>query len=182
MTAEDEIGIDVACARWNDTLPGCQALSHVAAVAAVAAARTEPGSPIFPLGARSVEASIMLTDDAAVRELNRDYRGKDAPTNVLSFSALEDEDGSMPDRITLPEGAPVVLGDVVVALETTVGEAAAEGKSTADHLSHLIVHGILHLLGCRHETETEAEYMEGLETRILREMGIADPYSRAEGK
>lgn len=123
----------------------------------------------FPEAA--VEVSVVLADDAQVRILNRDFRGKDRPTNVLSFPSGDDA-GPMPGR-------PVLLGDVVVALETTTREAVAEGKTVGDHLAHLVVHGTLHLLGYDHEAEAEAEAMEELETELLAGLGIADPY-RAE--
>jgi probable rRNA maturation factor len=109
-----------------------------------------------------------------VRTLNRDWRGKDRPTNVLSFAALDDVS---PDRPPLTSGEPLLLGDIVLAFETVAAEAAAGGKPFADHLRHLLVHGLLHLLGYDHETdEEEAQRMEALETRILAGFGIPDPY------
>lgn len=107
--------------------------------------------------------TILLTGDPAIRRLNREFRGKDKPTNVLSFPAPAN-----------PEGH---LGDVAMAYGVTATEAAASGKSLADHASHLAVHGVLHLLGYDHETEAEAAIMEPLETAILAELGIADPYA-----
>lgn len=106
--------------------------------------------------------TILLTDDPAIRRLNRDFRGKDAPTNVLSFPAPAN-----------PEG---YLGDIAMAHGVTVREAEAAGKRLSDHAVHLAVHGVLHLLGYDHETEAEAAIMEPLETAILAELGIADPY------
>ena len=116
------------------------------------------------------EVSVLLADDARVRELNRDWRSKDKPTNVLSFPAWEP--GS-----PLPAEGPLPLGDIVVALETVLREAAAEGKTPEAHLAHLVVHGTLHLLGHDHEAEDEAERMETLEVRALATLGIADPYA-----
>lgn len=113
------------------------------------------------------ELSILLSDDEEVRGLNRDYRGKDRPTNVLSFPA---EDAGGPGR-------PRLLGDVVLSLGTLRREAASQSKPLEDHLCHLAVHGILHLLGYDHESETQAEAMEALETEILDSLGIADPYA-----
>jgi probable rRNA maturation factor len=115
-----------------------------------------------------VEVSVLLTDDAQVRTLNRTWRGKDSPTNVLSFPS---EPGHPPQP-----GLPVLLGDIAVALETTCREAEAEGKPVADHLTHLLVHGALHLLGWDHEEDAAAERMEALETEILAGLGVADPY------
>ena len=115
----------------------------------------------------------MLTDDAAVRALNAQWRGKDRPTNVLSFPA------ATPDEIARARagGPPLLLGDVVLALETCRREAAEQGKPLADHVAHLVVHGVLHLLGHDHEDDAEADRMERLETAILAELGIADPYA-----
>ncbi len=118
-----------------------------------------------------MEMALVLADDARVRELNRDYRGQDKPTNVLSFASLDDEDAPQ------PEDGPILLGDVIVAYETTVAEAAAEGKTLTNHLSHLVVHGVLHLLGYDHMEDGEAEEMEELETAILAGLGIPDPYA-----
>ncbi|MGO8737507.1 rRNA maturation RNase YbeY [Rhodoblastus sp.] len=114
--------------------------------------------------AQSAEVSLLFCDDARMRVLNRDFRGKDKPTNVLSFPG--------PD---LPEPAPV-LGDIALGYETVAREAQQQGKSFADHARHMIVHGFLHLLGYDHETEAEAAEMEAMEIRILQSFGIANPY------
>jgi probable rRNA maturation factor len=113
------------------------------------------------------QACIALSSDEHVRALNRTYRGKDKPTNVLSFPAAQpiDDDG------------PIQLGDIILAVETVEREADEQGVAPRDHLSHLVVHGLLHLLGFDHETVAEAEEMEGLETAILARLGIADPYA-----
>ena len=118
-------------------------------------------------------ASLLFTSDAEVHVLNREWRGKDKPTNVLSFPMLERE-----DLIDLaPQGPPEMLGDIALAHETCAREAAEKGVSVEDHASHLIVHGLLHLAGHDHETgEAEAEAMEALETKALAILGIADPY------
>lgn len=115
------------------------------------------------------EAGIRLSDDATVQGLNRDYRGKDTPTNVLSFATLDDD-------APLAPGAPVLLGDIIIALETITREARDQNKTFSDHFRHLVVHGMLHLLGFDHETDAEAEDMEALEKRILSDLGIDDPY------
>jgi len=119
----------------------------------------------------------MLADDATLRRLNRDYRGKDKPTNVLAFPLafpLAGRGGkATPGNMVLGD---LLLGDVVLALETVQAEAAAQGKSVGDHLAHLVVHGVLHLLGHDHVRATAAARMEALERRILAAMGIADPY------
>lgn len=118
-----------------------------------------------------VEISIVLTDDNTIRALNRDYRGKDKPTNVLSFASLDGESALFPHAV-----AP--LGDVILAYETIEAEAADGKKSVRDHVRHLVVHGVLHLLGYDHETETEAHIMESLETKILEIMGVENPYGK----
>lgn len=117
----------------------------------------------------AVEIGITLADDAAQRQLNDAWRGADRPTNVLAFPAWE-------PGTALPEGAPVLLGDVVLAFETIAREAAEQGKPVADHLSHLVVHGVLHLLGYNHASDAEAVAMEALETSILASLGVPDPY------
>ena len=124
--------------------------------------------------ATEIELGLTLTDDAGVRTLNRDYRGQDKPTNVLSFP-LNDPAG--PDGLLEPDapGAPLLLGDIVLAFETVAREAAAQEKSLSNHACHLVVHGVLHLLGYDHETETEACTMEHLEVAVLAGLGISNP-------
>lgn len=114
-----------------------------------------------------VEISVALSCDAEIQALNARYRNQNKPTNVLSFT-----NGMMLSAVS----RPVLLGDVIIAYETLVSEAGAEGKSAADHLAHLTVHGVLHLLGFDHETDEEAERMETVEKTILRALGVADPY------
>lgn len=136
--------------------------------AAETAVREAIATAAAALPAASGEVSVVLTDDARIRKLNRDWRKVDKPTNVLSFPAL-----ARPG----PGGAPAgLIGDIVIAYETTAREAAAEGKTFAHHLAHLAVHGFLHLLGYDHETDSEAEEMERLETRILARLDVPDPY------
>ena len=113
------------------------------------------------------ELAVVLTDDAAIRMLNRDWRGKDAATNVLSFPAQ--------DRAARP-ARPRLLGDIVIAYETTEREARAEHKPFAHHLAHLAVHGFLHLAGYDHQADDEADAMERLEIPILAQLAIPDPY------
>ncbi len=117
-----------------------------------------------------IELSVLLCDDATIRTLNRDWRGFDKPTNVLSFPAASGE---------APAG-PRLLGDIAVAVETMAREAAHEGKPLEAHFAHLIVHGFLHLLDHDHEDDGEAEAMEALETTILSRLGLPDPYAGSE--
>lgn len=142
------IEIEVEAEAWTGALPDVEAVVERAAQAA--------------LGAVEGDIVVLLTDDAAVRALNGRFRDKDRPTNVLSFPA--------------PENAFPHLGDIVLAYGVCASEAAAQGKTLADHLSHLVVHGVLHLLGRDHEDDAEAEEMEAEEREILAQIGVADPY------
>lgn len=114
------------------------------------------------------EVSIALASDSRVRTLNRKYRGQDKPTNVLSFPSL--------DTASIAPG-PLMLGDVILAYETTKREAAQDKKTFGAHATHLVVHGVLHLLGYDHIVDRDAKDMEGLERLILKDLGIADPYA-----
>lgn len=120
-----------------------------------------------------LSASLLFSDDAEVHELNREWRGKDKPTNVLSFPMLERDDL----LVLSPEGPPELLGDIALALETCAREAADKGVPLDHHAAHLIVHGLLHLAGHDHvHSDEEAAAMEALEIKALALMGIADPY------
>ena len=160
------LDVTVATDEWRQVV----AVPEEVAARAARAAFTN----VSPVLGRSSEAAVVLTDDARVRLLNRDYRNKDHATNVLSFPAFEAD-----DMARLPANAPLFLGDVVIALETAVAEARAETKTVADHLSHLVVHGMLHLIGHDHETDDEAAIMERLEVDVLGQLGVADPYGVA---
>lgn len=118
------------------------------------------------------EVSVVLADDTAIRALNRDWRKKDAATNVLSF----------PMPATRAGGSVALLGDIVIAYETTAREAEAESKPFRDHLAHLAVHGFLHLVGYDHETDREADAMESLEAQILSQLGVPNPYETRAGQ
>jgi probable rRNA maturation factor len=118
--------------------------------------------------AEGAEVAIVLTDDSGIRTLNRDWRGIDKPTNVLSFPAVQAPAGP---------AHPRMLGDIAIAYEITRREAENENKPFAHHLSHLAVHGFLHLVGYDHETDADAERMESLERTILASLGVPDPYA-----
>lgn len=161
MSFPPNISIDIAveAGDWAAVVADYEALCHSVLTATIEAAVQLDGP---------VEVSVLLSDDVAIQALNRDWRGKDKPTNVLSFPA-SDNDGPV-------TGAPEMLGDIAVAFETTAREAAEQDKTFADHLSHLLVHGMLHLLGFDHETDMQADEMEPLEIEILAGLGIDSPY------
>ena len=158
------IAISVEDQSWARLAPDSARLLRRAARDALAEAKADgwKGSRI------GHEISFVLTDDKRMRALNRAYRGKDKPTNVLSFAAL---DGVRPKL-----GMPWLLGDVVLTSGVIAREAKAQRKSLQHHLSHLAVHGVLHLLGYDHEQDRDAEAMEALEIAALAGMGIANPY------
>lgn len=136
---------------WLDTVTNIEALALKAAQSL--------SVDILPQAVS--EVSLVLMNDASIQALNRDYRGKDKPTNVLSFPVVN---------------APGLLGDIVLGRETIIREAEAGGKPLQDHLTHLIIHGLLHLLGYDHVTDDEAIIMEALEVDALAKLGIANPY------
>jgi probable rRNA maturation factor len=160
-----EIALD-ADEDW-DSSSGWEQLARSAAVAAIA-------ESAFPQLAddRPVEISVTLTGDEKVRELNAEWRGKDKPTNVLSFPMADERDLS---RATLAD-AELLLGDIILARGVCEAEAAEKGVSVEDHATHLLVHGTLHLLGYDHQDDRDASDMEAREVRALARLGIANPY------
>lgn len=159
------IDVAVSFAGWSRACPAAERVAREAAEVAVRRAVAVSGRA----WKTPLELSITLGGAAEQQRLNRIYRGQDAPTNVLAFPAWE-------AATPVPIGAPVLLGDVVLALETVAREAAEQEKPFADHLRHLVAHGVLHLLGYDHLTQAEAAIMESLEQSILAEMGVPDPY------
>ena len=145
------IEIEVESDDWTDAVQDVEAVVERAAVEALG---DEVGGIV-----------ILLTDDGTVRDLNARFRGRDRPTNVLSFPAAD-----------MPGADPQPLGDIVLAYGVCAAEAADQGKTLGSHLTHLVVHGVLHLLGRDHEVEAEAEAMEAEERAILAGLGISDPY------
>lgn len=152
------IDIEIDDDRWVETDAAIQSVIHRAANAALTAAGFKDEADLV----------ILLCDDAEMRRLNKEYRFKDKATNVLSFPA--------PASMSL-KGVMEHLGDLALGFETCRQESVSQNKRFADHVSHLIVHGCLHLLGFDHENDQDAEEMEALERNILAEIGIADPYS-----
>ena len=147
------IEVEIESDDWIDALPDAEALVERAASAA--------------LGDVTGDLVVLLTGNGAVQLLNAEFRDKDKPTNVLSFPG-----GDMP----MP-GAPRHLGDIVLAFGVCRDEAAAQGKSLSSHLTHLVIHGALHVLGRDHEDDAEAEAMEAEERTLLASLGVADPYT-----
>lgn len=143
------IEVEIDSDGWAQALPEAAGVAERAAAAA--------------LGTIEGDVVVLLADDAAVQDLNARFRDKDRPTNVLSFPAAES---------AFPH-----LGDVVLGYAYCAAEAEEQGKTLSDHLSHLVVHGVLHLLGRDHEDDAEAEEMEAEEREILAELGVADPYA-----
>ena len=166
-TPQISIVVTVLTPAWRNTLSEAEPLARRAARAALAAA--EEG--VAPAGA--AEVGLVLGDDATLGRLNRQYRGVEGPTNVLSFAASEGaaSEGSAPES-----SGPLLLGDVVLAYETVRRESEEQGKLFSDHLCHLVVHGVLHLLGYDHGTEAQAAAMERLEIAALAGLGVSDPY------
>ena len=160
MSEAFSIEVSVHCDAWLAACPEAEALAATAARAVLSrTAGKLAGAPVI-LG-------LVLTDDAEQRGLNRTYRGRDAATNVLAF-ALADS--------TCPMGTPMLLGDVVLAFATVAREAAEQRKPLPDHLRHLVVHGVLHLLGFDHQETEAAAAMEAREVEILETLGVPDPY------
>ena len=155
------IDLSITCAAWRRALPAVTTIARAAAVAALAQSGKRIGA---------AELSLVLADDAMMRDLNARWRGKDSPTNVLAFASDEP-----PAR-----RKPVLLGDVILAYQTVAREAKEQKKGLADHLRHLVIHGVLHLLGYDHVKTAPAKRMEALETRILASLGVADPYRLCE--
>ncbi|RWC48476.1 rRNA maturation RNase YbeY [Mesorhizobium sp.] len=152
-----DIDISVEAGDWPDEASLTRLVDR-----AVAAAFAETGV------VGHSELSLVFSDDAHIRTLNAGWRGKDKPTNVLSFPAFPFAQGGP---------LPPMLGDIVLAAETVAREAALEEKPVENHISHLVIHGLLHLLGYDHETDTEAEAMEAIERAALARLAIPDPYA-----
>lgn len=163
-------------ARWADIEGAAELTTRLAEISRatlVHAGGRWPG--------RAVEMGIVLADDGLVRRLNRDYRGKDRSTNVLSFALTDNADDPAPETAA-DSAPPLMLGEVYLAYETVAAEAAEQNKTILDHTRHLVVHGVLHLIGYDHQEKAEADTMERLEAAVLDRFGVADPYAAPSQK
>jgi probable rRNA maturation factor len=160
VTGRTVIDVEIEDEAWA-TVADAEAVVRAAAEAVFSSSPLRDGAQLS-VPTRG-DVTILLADDETVRDLNARFRSKDAATNVLSFPA--------------PQTARPHLGDIVLAFGVCAGEAKAQGKTLAQHLSHLTAHGVLHLLGYDHQTEADAEVMEGLERAILKTLGVPDPYA-----
>jgi len=159
MSDAPVVEVRIAAGHWRKQAPGVAALVRSSASAAWRAGG----------GRGAIEIGVLLADDATLRELNARHRGRDSATNVLSFPAEPADDAP----------GPAMLGDVALAFEMIAAEAGAQGKPLADHIRHMIVHGVLHLLGYDHVDDAAAEAMERIEAEVLAEFGVPDPYDPA---
>ncbi|HZE45742.1 MAG TPA: rRNA maturation RNase YbeY [Xanthobacteraceae bacterium] len=157
------VDVVIASTRWSKAPQAAKLVRRTIAAAA-------------PARARAAELSVILTSNRAIGALNRQWRGQDKPTNVLSFPAPKQATKRTAKRAAT-RAAPRHLGDIVIAYETAAAEARAERKPFDHHLAHLAVHGFLHLLGYDHESDSEAEAMERRERMILSRLGVPDPYA-----
>ncbi|NWH09143.1 MAG: rRNA maturation RNase YbeY [Alphaproteobacteria bacterium] len=155
----DRIDIVIRDPAWRKAVPGLVKAARAWARSALKAAGGQGG------------VAIAFANDDELRRLNAHFRGKDKATNVLSFPASKDQIRIIPEA-----ERSLFLGDIALGLETILAEAARDRKTVADHTAHLVVHGILHLLGYDHVAAREAAVMEGLEVKVLSAMGLPDPY------
>lgn len=175
-----EIAVSLQDAAWTDRLEDLENLAERSIGTALRYLQSRDlAEPVKGV----VEVSLLFADDAAVAEMNRTYRGRSGPTNVLSFPNMDASDlqtsGPLPGPPAHADaGPPQLLGDIVLARQTVQREAAEQSKPLRDHTLHLLIHGLLHLLGYDHEDEAEAEEMEALEVAVLADLGVPDPYRR----
>jgi probable rRNA maturation factor len=168
---ELSIHLDTASDKWLKAFPRMNTKIKAACLAAAVAAKTPAA-----FKTRAFDVNIILSDNATVKKLNRDYRGKDMPTNVLSFPQLNFDGFKAADLKHFPPEAVIPLGDIILAYQTVQRESREQLKTMENHLIHLIVHGTLHLLGYDHIIAQEAKAMEKKECDILAKLGYDDPY------
>ena len=167
------LDLNMSCSDWSSLISEETFSTEVSDFLTQYQARLQPvidGQHVWKM-CENIDISLVLADDEMLQHLNNTYRGQDKPTNVLSFSQLE-------DYKTYPVQAcqDISLGDIVIAYQTVMAEAQLQGKTGIAHLKHMIVHGVLHLLGYDHETSEEADVMETLECDILKLWGVENPY------
>ena len=168
MNDDSPIGctITFACDAWHQNISGVAAIEDAVA-AAINAAEYVVAAP--------VELAVVLADDDLVQAHNRDFRGKDQPTNVLAFAQMDIVADARPSDHH--DGEPIELGDVIIAYQTVEREAAAAKILLEAHLLHLVIHGVLHLLGFDHQTDAEAAAMQRLEILALAQLDLPNPYA-----
>jgi probable rRNA maturation factor len=166
----EPVSVTIGAARWRAVLDDAPAVCRQAVRAALSHAAAAPWLA-------NAEVGVLLADDRAIRRLNARHRGIDRATNVLAFPLLDVERGDPGAGAPPAPLGPVLLGDIALALETVCAEAAQAGKLVGDHLSHLVVHGALHLLGFDHQDDAGAGRMEDLERAILADLRLPDPYA-----
>lgn len=166
MSEPIRLALEIEDPRWTEALPQIADLLRQAIGLALAD---------LPSGGRPVEVGVRLVDDGAIRGLNRDWRGRDAPTNVLSFP--------LGDPVPVADADfPWLLGDIVMSFDTVQAESRRDGKTLAHHVAHLAIHAALHLVGHDHERDAEAERMEATEIALLARLGVPDPYGVREAE
>ncbi|WP_373088023.1 rRNA maturation RNase YbeY [Sneathiella sp.] len=166
---------------WKSLIPSVEARCEEIIARALRTLPDLPGAAEAPAKELPVvEISLVLTDDAGIQDLNREYRDTDKPTNVLSFPDTSLDAAELAAAAAMTE--PLMLGDIVMARETLQREAAAQGKSLADHMAHLLVHGVLHLVGYDHIDDNEAQIMERLEIAVLHDLKIRNPYEPSDNQ
>lgn len=171
------VQLDFACARWKKAFTRMPSKIEKAAILAFTKAK-KPRA----FKDRKFELAIILSNDSTIRKLNREYRRQDKPTNVLSFPQMQMEGLRKKDLDIFPVRTAIPLGDVVLASGTVKREARTEKKDLENHAIHLVVHGVLHLLGYDHMKAKDAKIMEKLECDILKDLGYPDPYHDAHSK
>jgi probable rRNA maturation factor len=163
--------IEIQAAGW-ETLKGLEKRLNEAALLTLSVLP----QTLLPSAARA-QMTLLLTSDKKVQALNRDFRGKDKPTNVLSFPQFDRKELFKAGKEGgLAAKTPLYVGDIAVAYGTVLKEAKAAGKPVTDHLTHLLIHGLLHLFGYDHDTDSKATRMERLEKEVMATLGLPDPY------
>lgn len=165
-----ELNLIIDEPRWEQALPNVSTIAEKVFSAALIYTLEHEDFDFCPTGT-SLSFNLSLGNDQQVQSLNKEFRGLDKPTNVLSFANIDD-----PDFDTASMDTPLEMGDIIIALETLEKESVLKNITLHDHFCHLFTHGILHLMGFDHQKDEEAEYMEGLEVQILSQLNISNPY------